>query len=209
MSASARSGPEGPAGPRRTYDGTLRREQAAETRERILVSGSELLHGASVRDWRRLTVRAVAARAGVNERTVYRHFGNERGLRDAVMHRLEEEAGIDLGGMQLGDIAQVAAQTFRHVSSYPVEPRPPLDPTLLDANQRQKEALRSAVAARAATWPESHQLVAAAIFDVLWSVETYERLVVDWRVGLDQAVEGVSWVIGLIEEDIRDGRGPS
>ena len=107
MSPSTESGSEKPEG-RRAYDRTLRREQAAGTRERILVSGSELLHGASVRDWKRLTVRAVAERAGVNERTVYRHFGNERGLRDAVMHRLEEEAGIDLEGMQLGDIAKVA-----------------------------------------------------------------------------------------------------
>src|ERR1700683_2616023 len=78
-----------PAG--RSYDGTLRREQAAVTRERIVVAGSELLHRGSIRDWKRLTVRAVAERAGVSERTVYRHFGNERGLSDAVMHRLEEE----------------------------------------------------------------------------------------------------------------------
>ncbi len=208
MSPSTESGSEKPEG-RRAYDRTLRREQAAGTRERILVSGSELLHGASVRDWKRLTVRAVAERAGVNERTVYRHFGNERGLRDAVMHRLEEEAGIDLEGMQLGDVAKVASQIFQHVSSFPIDPRPPLDPTLLDANQRQKEALLSAVTARTATWPARHQVVAAAIFDVLWSVNTYERLVVDWRIDLEQAIEGVAWVMGLIEQDVRAGRGPS
>src|SRR5581483_2680711 len=89
--------------PRRPYDGSLRRERAAETRDRIVTAGSELLRLAPVRDWRGLTVRAVAERAGVNERTVYRHFGNERGLRDAVMKRQEEEAGIDLEGMHLDD----------------------------------------------------------------------------------------------------------
>ena len=112
MNASPAPGPDSPDGLRRSYDRTLRREQAAETRERILASGSELLHGASVRNFKRLTVRAVAERAGVNERTVYRHFGNERGLHDAVMHRLEEEAGIDLEGMQLGDIAKVACSNL-------------------------------------------------------------------------------------------------
>ena len=119
----------------------------------------------------------MAERAGVSERTIYRHFGNERGLADAVMHRLEQEAGIDLDGMQLGDIATVAAQIFEHVSSYPVETRPLLDPTLVDANRRQKDALQSAVQSSTRSWSADQQLRAAAMLDVLWSVATYERLV--------------------------------
>lgn len=209
MSPSGESEPDDPGGPGRPYDRTLRRERAAETRERIVLAGSELLHRASVRDWRRLTIRAVAERAGVNERTVYRHFGNERGLRDAVMHRLEEEAGIRLEGMDLGDVATVAAQIFEHVSSFPIEPRPPLDPTLVDANQRQKDALLGAVTARTAHWPAERRLVAAAMFDVLWSVASYERLVADWQIDLEQAIRGVTWVIDLVEQAVRDGRGPS
>ncbi len=197
-----------PGRPPRPYDGTLRRERAAETRERIIAAGSELLHRTSVRDWKKLTVRAVAERAGVNERTVYRYFGNERGLRDAVMRWNEQEAGIELVGMQLEDIARVASQVFEHVSQYPREPRPPLDPTLVDANQRQREALLAAIAATAEQWPEEDRTVAAAVFDVLWSVAAYERLVVDWQIDHKRAIEGISWVIGLVEEAVRDGRGP-
>ena len=197
-----------PGRPARPYDGTLRRERAAETRERIIVAGSELLHRTSVRDWKKLTVRAVAERAGVNERTVYRYFGTERGLRDAVMRWNEQEAGIELAGMQLEDIARVASQVFEHVSQYPREPRPPLDPTLVDANQRQREALLAAIAATAERWPEEDRTVAAAVFDVLWSVAAYERLVVDWQIDHKRAIEGISWVIGLVEEAVRDGRGP-
>jgi AcrR family transcriptional regulator len=193
----------------RSYDGTLRRERAAETRERIVDAGSELLHRTSVRDFKKLTVRAVAERAGVNERTVYRYFGNERGLRDAVMHRHEQEAGIDLAGMQLQDIAKVAAQIFGHVSSYPRDPRPTLDPTLVDAAQRQREALLGAVAGNAEGWSEADHLIAAAMFDVLWSVASYERLVFDWEIGHPRAVQGISWVIGLVEQAVRDGRGPT
>ncbi len=193
----------------RPYDGTLRRERAAGTRERILVAGSDLLHRSSVRDWKKLTVRAVAERAGVNERTVYRYFGNERGLRDAVMRRNEQQAGIDLAGMRLEGITTVAAQIFDHVSQYPREPRPPLDPTLVDANRRQRDALLGAIAAVAERWPEEDRTVAAAVFDVLWSVASYERLVVDWQIDHDQAVRGISWVIGLVEQAVRDGRGPA
>ncbi len=155
-----------------------------------------------------MTVRAVAERAGVNERTVYRYFGNERGLRDAVMHRHEQEAGIDLAGMRLEDIAKVAAQIFGHVSSYPRDPRPTLDPTLVDAAQRQREALLGAVAGQAEGWPEADQVIAAAMFDLLWSVASYERLVIDWQIDHQRAVQGISWVIGLVEQAVRDGRGP-
>jgi AcrR family transcriptional regulator len=73
MNGSTQAPPERPASevrPGRPYDGTLRRERAAETRERILDAGAELLHRSTVRDWKKLTVRAVAERAGVNERTI-------------------------------------------------------------------------------------------------------------------------------------------
>lgn len=198
-----------PVGARRRYDTTLRRQQAAGTRERIVAAGAALLHDTSIRNWRALTIRAVAERAGVNERTVYRHFANERVLRDEVMRRLEQQAGIDLAGLRLEDVAGVAARIFHHVSSYPLEPRPPLDPTLTQAGQRQRKALLGAVAARTAGWSEADRVVAAAVFDVLWSVASYERLVADWQLDREQAIGGITWVIGLVVEAIREARRPS
>lgn len=198
-----------PVRARRRYDTTLRRQLAAGTRERIVAAGSELLHGSPVRDWRALTVRAVAERAAVNERTVYRHFANERALRDAVMHRLEEEAGIELAGLRLEDVAGAAARIFEHVSAFPRKARPPLDPTLTEASQRQRNALLGAVAARTVRWPEADRVVAAAMFDVLWSVASYERLVVEWQLDRDQAIRGITWVIGLVEDAVRKGRRPT
>src|SRR5215831_19168827 len=180
--------------PRRRYDGTLRRQQAAETCDRIVAAGSDLLRGSPIRDWRALTIRAVAERAGVNERTVYRHFVNERVLRDAVMRRLEEEAGIDLAELRLEDIATVMARIFEHVSSYPLEPRAPLDATLTEAGQRQRKALLRAVGSRARRWTDADRVVAAAMFDVLWSVASYERLIVDWHFDRKQAIRGITWV---------------
>lgn len=209
MRASRGSDASEPDRARRRYDGTLRRQQAAETRERIVAAGSELLRGSPIHDWRELTIRAVAERAGVNERTVYRHFANERGLRDAVMQRLEEEAGIDLASLALEDVADVAARIFEHVSAYPRRPRPPVDPTLSEAGQRQRKALAGALKARAGTWSEADRLAAAAILDALWSVASYERLVVDWRLDRKRATQAITWVIGLIEEAVRKGRRPS
>jgi AcrR family transcriptional regulator len=209
VSNAPSSNPTVPGRPGRTYDSTRRREQATATRERIVTAGSDLLHTGSIRDWKRLTVRSVAVRAGVSERTVYRHFGNERGLTDAVMHRLETEAGIELDGMGPEDIAGVATRILGHVASYPIEPRPPLDATLIDANRRQKESLLAAVGQVAGSWPEQDQVLAAALFDVLWSVEAFERLAGDWQIDPEGAIRGLAWVIGLLVRALRDGRGPT
>jgi hypothetical protein len=47
------------------------------------------------------------------------------------------------------------------------------------------------------------------VFDVVWSVAAYERLVVDGQIDHQQAVQGISWVIGLVEAAVREGRGPT
>ena len=198
-----------PAPARRRYDNTLRRERAAQTRTRIVAAGGELLQGSSIRDWDALTIRAVAERAGVNQRTVYRHFANERTLRNAVMQHLEVSAGVDLSTVQLDDVADIAARVLRFVSSYPMDPRPPLDPTLAATNQRQHDALLAAVSDEAPSWSESERVLAAAMFDALWKVETYERLVGEWALDPEQAISGITWVIGLVEEAVREGRRPA
>jgi AcrR family transcriptional regulator len=186
----------------------VRRRRAAETRERILDAGGELLHGFPVWNWHALTVRAVAARAGVNERTVYRYFANERELRDAVMARFESEAGVDLEALRLADVGAVTAAILEYVSSFPIAPRTPRDPTVAAANRRQREALLEAVAAAADGWSPEDRVLAAATLDVLWGVVSYERIVIDWDLDPKEAIRGITWVIGLVEAAVREGRGP-
>jgi hypothetical protein len=64
------------------------------------------------------------------------------------------------------------------------------------------------VSVAAGSWPEEHQVLAAALFDVLWSVEAFERLVGDWRIEPGEAIGGLAWVIGLLEQAVRSGEGP-
>ncbi len=49
---------------RRTYDNRTRQQKAAQTRERIVTAGSELVHAFESWNWRDLTFRSVAERAG-------------------------------------------------------------------------------------------------------------------------------------------------
>lgn len=104
----------------RRYDSPVRREQAAETRERILESGAALVHQQASWDWSGLTMRAVAAKAGVHERTVHRHFATERELRAAIVQRLLEESGISLEGLRLDDLPEQVGRLFGYLSSFTV-----------------------------------------------------------------------------------------
>ena len=194
---------------RRRYDSSLRRERAAQTRERIVDAGLQLAHECPVWDWRALTIRAAAERAGVSQRTIYRHFPGEREFHDAVMQRLEEQAGVTLEGLRLEDVADATARVFSHVSSFPMVPRTPLlDPTLTATDQRRRASLLNAVSPAAAGWPEADRRITAGMLDVLWSVMSYERLVAAWELTPEQATTAITWVIGLIEAAIREGRGP-
>ena len=195
---------------RRRYDSPLRRQRSAETRERIIAAGAEILHGFPVWNWRGLTVRRVAERAGVTARTVYRHFATERELRQAVMARLEQEAGVELDNLKLEGVQKFAARILEYVSSFPFEPRTTLnDATLSGASARQHRALLAAVKPSTEGWSEGDRTIAAGMLDVVWNVMSYERLVGDWGLAPEQATRGVTWVIGLVEEAIRSGRRPS
>jgi len=173
-----------------------------------VLAGAELLHGFPIWNWRALTVRAVAERAGVNERTVYRHFANERELRDAVLELLEEEAGVDLTGLTLDDVREVTIRILEYSSSFPLAPRAERDETVAAANARQRNALLAAVAAHTEDWSDVDRALAAATFDVLWSPVSYERIVGDWDVDPKEAIRGITWVIDLIRTAIAEGNGP-
>jgi AcrR family transcriptional regulator len=194
--------------PRRPYNSPVRRQQAAATRERIVSAGADLMHGFPIWNWAALTVRAVAQRAGVNERTVYRHFASERDLRDAVLERFRGEAGVSLEGLQLEDLREVATRIFDYVSSFPIESRTATDPTVAAENERQRTALLDAVRTEAGKWSVMDQRIAAAMFDVLWSPVSYERLVADWGLPPKEAIRGITWVMALVEDAIRGAAPP-
>jgi AcrR family transcriptional regulator len=196
---------------RRAYESPARREQAARTRERIVVAGVEIAQAFPAGDWRELTVRAVARRAGVNESTVYRHFATERGLRDAVMRQLERQAGVDVDGLRLEVFSEVVARVFAFLSTLPVASAPSDDPTFVAIDRRRRDALLAAVAEAAAhgpAWSEQDRTLAAAMLDIFWSVPTFERLAAVWGLDTGQATRAATWVIDLIETAIRQDQRP-
>jgi AcrR family transcriptional regulator len=192
---------------RRQYDSPLRRQRAAETRERIVAAGSAIVHGLPTWDWQPLTFGAVGARAGVSERTVHRHFANERALREAVLQRLVAESGVKLDKLELPGFADTAARVFTHLSSFTVSPET-TEPAFAALDRHRREALLGAVVRASPDWSVTEQQMATAMLDMMWNVPTYERLITAWKLDSAQAIRATTWVIGLIEQAIRDGRRP-
>lgn len=197
-------GPSRPTEARRAYDSPARRRQAAETRARIVAAGAELAHGFATWDWRELTFRAVAERAGVGERTVYRHFPTERHLHDAVMQRLEDEAGISYEDVDLANLPEVTGRLFASLERFTVRDsvRTPADPTFTGVDERRRAALRRAVSAAAPGWSDGQRRAVAGLLDALWNLPTYERLVGPWNVPADDASAAVTWLMGKVLEAI-------
>lgn len=72
-------------------EGGLRKAQTAAVRERLLAAATALIEEGS-----EPTMRAVAARAGVGERTVYRYFAAREDLYVALGPRLQARSGAPL-----------------------------------------------------------------------------------------------------------------
>src|SRR6476469_6337796 len=150
---------------RRSYDNRARAEKAAQTRERIVAAGSELVHAFDSWNWRDLTFRSVAERAGVGERTVYRHFPTERHLHDAVMQRLESEAGIAYEDVDLANLGEVTGRVFASLQRFAVGQSvdAPRGPTFVGVDARRRGALLRAVTAAAPDWSEAEKQVTAGL----------------------------------------------
>jgi AcrR family transcriptional regulator len=195
---------------RRTYDNRARQEKAAQTRERIIAAGSQLVHEYDSWSWRDLTFRAVAERAGVGERTVYRHFPTERHLHDAVMARLESEAGVSYVDVDLTNVAETTAHVFAALQRFSVREwiPTPHDSAFVSSDQRRREALLRAVSGASPHRPEQERRTMAGLLDVLWSPASYERLVGVWGLDGDDATRAIEWLMARVVEAIEAGDPP-
>jgi AcrR family transcriptional regulator len=193
---------------RRSYDSPVRRERAAETRARIVAAGSELVHGFETWDWDALTFRAVAERAGVGERTVYRHFPTERQLHDAVMQRLHEEAGVTYEDVRLANLVEVTGRVFASLARFPTGATYALpdDPTFEEVDRRRRDALHRVVAELGVDGEQGETL--AAVLDVLWNLPAFDHLVRHWDLGPERASTTLTWLIGVVLRAAAEGDVP-
>lgn len=198
--------------PRRQYNSPVRQQQSTETLERILATGVELMHGLLEWDISRLKARIVAEHAEIGLRTVQRYFPDERDLRDAVMQRCVEKSGITLENLKLDKFSKTTSNMYRYLASLPIVPRattPVKDPTFAVMDRERREAVLNAVSQSTLGWSDHERNIAAGALDILWSIPSYERLVISWGFDSDSAIDGLTWLIDLVIEAIRTDRKPN
>src|SRR5437870_720836 len=101
----------------RAYDNALRREQAGLTWRRILEAVRDLL----IESPTAFSIPAIAARAGVSEPTVSRHFPNRDALFDAASEVVSAHLGappLPLEADDLPIVAMAVAQYFANNASW-------------------------------------------------------------------------------------------
>lgn len=197
-------------GSRRPYNSPARRRQAEQTRERIVSAGAEIVRELPTWDWRLLTFSAVADRAGVGRRTVFRHFPTEDQLRTAVLQRLEESAGVDYDQVSVDTVADVSAHVFNSLQDFasPAADVKHVEPAFYAAFQRRRQALIRAIDEAAPQWSPAQRRAATAMLDLLWDVSTFHRLTSSWQLNNDDAATTLGWAIALITDAVKAGKSP-
>jgi AcrR family transcriptional regulator len=194
--------------PRRRYDSPVRRLRAAESRERIISGAAALARELPSWDWGSLTIQAVADRAGVSRRTVYRHFASEAALHVALADRLLEEAGVSYEGLTLDDLPEMTGRVFSAVAKFAVTPWAVV-PTAFPALDADRLAgLGAAVHSEAPDWADADRMMASAALDIVWSVASHEILLRDWKLTPADAIRVQRWLHNLVTAALRAGQKP-
>lgn len=173
----------------RKYDNSRRQSQG---RERILEAGLSLARSSRGWDWSTITFKAVAEAAEVSERTVYRHFATQRELHESLMLRINEQAAISYDGLTLDGLGELVERLFNSLSTFTRASGSGERPSdaAIAMNQERMQALLAAC---------DGDVRRAALIDVLWSNESFERLTAVWRLSTEEAVGAVTGAVRALD----------
>jgi AcrR family transcriptional regulator len=195
----------------RSYSSPLRDRQAAATRSVILEAlGAELADG-SVEDF---SVARLARRAGVSERTVYRHFPTRETLLDGLSEWYNERVADFPDDVAADEIAPTIAQVFADFDAHESLARGVLaSPGGREMRQHARAArlarLDAALAPVLKSADPERAAAARALIFALCSAQTWQSMRDEG--GLDGATAGraVARAIELILNDTSSSLSPT
>lgn len=195
--------------PPRSYDSPVREQQKADTHRRILDAVVRVVLDDGVHAF---TVGAVAKRAGVAHRTVYRHFPTREALLEALAADLETRwdggatarlADADAAGVR--DTLRSVHASFR-ANRDVVCAQVVLSRSLgLDTPQRRGrvQTVRGLVDDLAPSLPEPARDSAARLLHSLAGANTWFTLTVEHGLSSRLAADTVAWSLTALLEDLR------
>ena len=189
---------------RRSYVSPLREARALESRERIL-------EGVSL--WRQrgaageFTLDAIAATAGIERRTVFRHFATKEALLEAfwgwINHRLAPRTLPD----SLPDLVDAPRETFARFDEHEGVIRASLHTSAgramrLASVAARRKAFRTALAAATAGASRTDRRRLEAVAHALYSAAAWEAMRDYAGVTGAEAGDAASWALSILTEAV-------
>jgi AcrR family transcriptional regulator len=185
---------------KQSYDSPLRREQAAQTRERILSALAELIR----RDgFEEVSFRTLAREARVTEITVYRHFKDRHELLRAFWGWMDARVGNR--GMPQSEASLLAdiIPVFEGFSQQEQLMRAALLTSEGRAMRMSMQAERRAGFERALAeatrgLPRRQKLQVLAVIQLLYSGYAWLSMIDHWGMDGREAGEAAAWAVGTL-----------
>lgn len=178
------------------YHSPLREEQAAATRDRIVKACVAIMQTGGD-----LTYAAVAAQAGVQERTVYRHFPTRSDLQSGLWSWiLDHLTHVDFSASTTDELVSAMRTSFAGFDAgAPLIQAMLHSPQGLEVRMRQQPQRRAMFQACAdsalAGAPPDTRLAVAAALQVLYSAPSWELLRSFWGMDATQAADVIELAI--------------
>jgi AcrR family transcriptional regulator len=191
------------------YKSPLRAAQKESTRQRILDAAGRLLEDRDLEDF---SFAAIAVLAGVQERTVYRHFPSKSALIESLCFWYQERVHYDYARTEAELIAK-PEQVFPGFAQNEAltralwSSRQGREFRLSDVEQR-KAGIRAAIADAARSLPPRQAKWLAAAVHVLLSSATWQTMKDYWHLPPDEAGKASSMAIELLLNGVREGVAP-
>jgi Bacterial regulatory proteins, tetR family len=195
----------------RSYNSPLREGKARETREAILNALYRLMTASSMPD--EISMEAIATEAGVQRRTVFRHFPTKDDLLTAFWPWLNELMGASIAPKDVGDIVMGPQKAFPRFDAHEAAIRASLHSRTgrdmrsgMVASRRLRFAGALAPVLSSLSPAEAQRVEALA--HLLYSASAWEVLKDYGGLTGAQAGEAASWALDTILSAVASGSLP-
>lgn len=197
-------------GEKRGYHSPLRERQARDTRDSILGAAADLIVDEGLEGF---SMRAVADRASVSERTVYHHFPNRQALLDGFTAWVDEqlrERRLQIDPRDIEDLPGRIAAIFRAFDDIGAPARAMARLSAADgmrsAEYRERtEAFRERLAELLEPLPDEEAERCFALIRHIVSSTTWLTLRDEFGLSPDDTARAIAWALETLLEDLRRG----